>query len=119
MTDATTLGQYLRAARKDKKLTQEAVARVVGIDTSYLSKIETDSVEHTPSVKTLAALAEALELDELELIDRADKMPPAMRNLAATPAALRFLRRASAEIDSPEGWEALHRFLDEQQRKEP
>ena len=45
--------------------------------------------------------------------------PPAMRNLAATPAALRFLRRASAEIDSPEGWEALHRFLDEQQRKEP
>lgn len=113
MATQLTLGQTLKAARKDRGLTQETVSRMVGIDTSYLSKIENDLVEHTPSVKTLAGLAEALGLDELILLDLADKMPPAMRNLAATPAALRFLRRASQEIQTPEGWEALHRFLDE------
>ena len=100
MDGVETVGQYLRNARKQKELTQEAVARAVGIDTSYLSKIENDSVEHTLSIKTLAGLAEVLELDELELIERADKVPPSMRTLAATPAALRFLRRAASEMDT-------------------
>jgi hypothetical protein len=40
-----------------------------------------------------------------------------MRVLAATPAALRFLRRAASEIDSPEGWDELHRFLDERKKR--
>ena len=104
MEEKATLGQFLRAARKARGLTQQAVTQAVGIDTSYLSKIENDSIEHTPSLKTLSGLADALGLDELELMDRADKMPAAVRSLAETPAALRFLRRAATEIDTPEGW---------------
>jgi transcriptional regulator with XRE-family HTH domain len=119
-SDRPSFGERIRQLRKAKGLTQRELGDVVGVDFSYLSKIENDNLEHTPSVRTLVKLAEALDVDELELMNLANKVPAVMSTIARYPEALRFLRRAAKEIDDASGWEELSQFLDEkavQQRK--
>jgi HTH-type transcriptional regulator/antitoxin HipB len=58
---ASHLGQLLAAARKQRKLTQTAVARIVGISQNRLSHLE-----HHPeeiSIKQLFSWCAALELE--------------------------------------------------------
>ena len=90
-----TLGQYLKELRRQRHLTQRQLAEQIGVDFSYLSKIENDRLEHTPSLKTLQDLAKALEVDELELMELADKVPPVLKAIARDKDAMRFFRRAT------------------------
>ncbi len=108
-----TLGERVRGLRQAKKLTQRQLAKVAGIDFTYLSKIENDRLEHSPSLKTLKTLAEVLETDELGLLDLADKMPPVLRDIANNPEALQFFRRASQVSKSPRFWRSLTSQLDQ------
>jgi HTH-type transcriptional regulator, competence development regulator len=107
-----TFGQYLRGLREERGLTQRRLAGKAGVDFTYLSKIENERLEHTPSVKTLQDLAKALQVDELDLMERADKMPASLRIFTRNPEALRFFRRATEVIDGPDGWRDLHAYLD-------
>ena len=108
-----TLGERVRELRQKKELTQRQLAEVAGIDFTYLSKIENDRLEHSPSLKTLQRLAEVLEADELELLDLADKMPPLLRDLAQNQEALQFFRKATKVAKSPRFWRHLSSQLDE------
>jgi transcriptional regulator with XRE-family HTH domain len=83
---------------------------------TYLSKIENGRLEHTPSIKTLQGLAAALGVDELELMELADKVPPVLEAIARDKEALRFFRRATETIKSSEGWRDLLAYLDRQER---
>lgn len=116
-----SFGDRVRQLRHERGLTQRQLAELGGVDFTYLSKIENDRLEHTPSVRTLVRLAEALGVDELELMGLANKVPPAMSALTGSPEALRFLRRATEEIKDPEGWNELAAFLDRRtaRRKRP
>jgi HTH-type transcriptional regulator, competence development regulator len=109
-----TLGQYLKELRRQRHLTQRQLAKQIGVDFSYLSKIENDRLEHTPSLKTLQDLAKALEVDELELMDLADKVPPVLESIARDKDAMRFFRRATQTIKSPEGWRDLLAYIERQ-----
>lgn len=85
-----SFGERLKAARKNKKLTQVEVAERVGIDDTTLSKYENDKSE--PDNETLTKLADLYEVSfdwlygeqskvtyltekEAELIERLRKMP--------------------------------------------
>lgn len=57
---AALLGARLRAVRQDRKLTQEAVAGALGVQTSQLSHWETGRRE--PSVRNLRRIAAALSV---------------------------------------------------------
>lgn len=59
------LGQRIQYLRKEKKLTQEALAELVGIDQKNISKIENGN--NYPAAETLTAIANALEVDVYEL----------------------------------------------------
>jgi HTH-type transcriptional regulator, competence development regulator len=107
-----TLGQRIRGLRKQKSLTQRQLAELAGIDFSYLSKIESGKLEHTPSVRTLQDIARALGVDELELMELADKLPSVLEPIARNQEALRFFRKATETIKTSEGWRDLLDYLE-------
>lgn len=72
-----TFGQRLRELRKEKRLSQKALAEIVGINFTYLSKIENERLDFAqfPSEELIRKLAKALEGDEDELLILAQKIP--------------------------------------------
>jgi len=60
-------GQRLREIREQKGLSQERLAALAGLNRTYISKIERG--ERTVSIKTVAALAQGLEVEAKDLFD--------------------------------------------------
>lgn len=109
------LGARIRELRKACGLTQRQLADAVGIDFTYLSKIETDTIPYSPSAKTLKKLAAELKVDELELLRLAEKLPTEVGKIARTDQGIQLLRHAS-KLKSPEEWDELLAFLEEKTR---
>lgn len=78
-----SFGTAIRDARRAKGLTQRFVAGQVGIDFTYLSKLENDRGDR-PSEETIRRLARTLGLDEEDLLARGGKVSAAVRALAAS-----------------------------------
>jgi transcriptional regulator with XRE-family HTH domain len=110
----TGFGARLRELRQERGMTLRSLAEAAGVDFTYLSKIENERVEHLPSAETIRDLAQALEVDAMELLQLANKMPPELAKLTASPSARRFLQRAQ-QIASPKDWDALLGLLEERQ----
>src|SRR5262249_55508296 len=72
-----TFSERVRELRKIRNLTQRELADRVGINFTYLSKIENDKIEASqfPSEDTIRKLAKALNADEDELLLLAMKIP--------------------------------------------
>lgn len=107
-------GAKIRKLRQEKGLTLRSLAEAVGVDFSYLSKIENGKAGYLPGADTIRAIAEKLEADALDLLRMADKVPPEVKQLAKTASARRFLQRAQ-EVASPEDWDALLDLLEKRQ----
>lgn len=114
--------ERLRSLRKEARLSQRVLAKRVGIDFTYLSKIENSHVE-PPSEAVLKKiaheLARILEKGETaladELITLAGKIPSDISDtLSRNPEAIQFLRSIGDDVHSPEAWQRLIR----DQRKE-
>lgn len=56
------IGLKIRHYRKDKNLTQEALAQKINISKSYLSKIEAQNCTKSFSIEVLLDIADALEI---------------------------------------------------------
>jgi transcriptional regulator with XRE-family HTH domain len=54
------VGAQIRRRRRDRALTLAAVAQLTGLNVGYLSQVENDKA--SPSLETLAALADALDV---------------------------------------------------------
>ena len=77
-----SFGTFLRRTRKRKKLTQRALASEVGINFTYLSKVENDVPGFSSlSEPTLEKLADALDVDPDKMITRAGKIPSDVRQV--------------------------------------
>lgn len=88
-----TFGEKLRALRLQRKLNQRKLADVVGIDFTYLSKIETGKMP-PPSQETIKRLAGALGADADELLLLADKVPEDVKDvITESPELPAFLRQ--------------------------
>lgn len=72
-----TFGERLRELRKVQGLSQKSLAEMIGINFTYLSKIENERLDfaHFPSEELICNLATALECDEDELLILAKKVP--------------------------------------------
>ena len=114
----SNLGRRLKELRLAKGLTQRRLGEIAGLDFTYLSKIENDRLPHTPSARALRQLAQALDADELELLQLAQKVPESLGAIARDHDAVRFFRRASAVVKSPEAWENLLKYLEQGQQEE-
>ena len=65
MTLKLDLGQRIQKLRKDKKITQEQLAEMVGIDPKNISRIEKGN--NYPTAENLTSIAKALNVDIYEL----------------------------------------------------
>ncbi len=95
-----TFGQRLRELRKAKGMNQKELADKVGIDFTYLSKLENDRMS-PPREKYIVALAKALEADSDELLGLAKKLPS---DLAAKVdvETIRWMRSTAGRVEKPE-----------------
>jgi transcriptional regulator with XRE-family HTH domain len=109
-------GTRLRQLRKEKGFTLRSLADAVGLDFTYLSKIENGKAGYLPGADTIRTLASVLNVDPLELLELAEKVPPEVKNFTGNVKARRFLQRAQ-EIASSDDWDALLDLLEERQRK--
>ncbi len=77
-----SFGKFLRRLRKEKKKTQRDLASEVGVDYTYLSKLENDAPGFTSvSEGTLKKLATSLDADADEMISRAGKVPSDVKRI--------------------------------------
>ncbi len=59
-----TFGKIIRQARKQKEYSQRELAKLVGVNYTYLSKLENDHAGYPPSEEVIDLLAERLDLTE-------------------------------------------------------
>jgi transcriptional regulator with XRE-family HTH domain len=89
----TTFGERLKELRKERNLSQKALAKQVAINFTYLSKIENERLDFAqfPSEELICKLALALAADEDELLILARKVPPKIKErVLARPDAFRI-----------------------------
>jgi HTH-type transcriptional regulator, competence development regulator len=98
-----TFAKKLRELRRAKNQSQRVLAAKVGVDFTYLSKIENEKLDFAqyPSEKLIVKLAEALGTDADELLILAEKVPPVIkRRVMERPDAFRTLAEMNdSEID--------------------
>jgi HTH-type transcriptional regulator, competence development regulator len=88
-----TFGKRIQTLRRERGLTQRQVAADLGIDFTYLSKLENDRGE-PPGEQTVRKLAMSLDTDPEELLALAGKVPSELRLRAQRDVEFaRLLRR--------------------------
>ena len=94
----TTVGQRIREIRKECNLTQRELAEKVGINFTYLSRVENDRLDdnQTPREETIQRIATALDADADELLLLARRIPDAFRRrILARPGIFRRILKLS------------------------
>lgn len=107
-----SLADNIKAVRKDRGLTQAAVAEAIGVPTSTISKIERDARAIT--VEELRALADLLDLATDDIIDYhlTDRPGRAPRPVAIQDAATAEQLRLLEQLDDDDR-RAVHHILDQ------
>jgi HTH-type transcriptional regulator, competence development regulator len=100
-------GQHIRELRRERNLSQRDLATKVGIDFTYLSKIEVGRME-PPSEPVIRRMAQELGADEDELINLAGKVPKELKAvLDDNPEAVELLRVLSEQRLSDEAYRTM------------
>jgi HTH-type transcriptional regulator, competence development regulator len=95
-----SFGQRIQRLRRARGLNQRQVAAALGIDFTYLSKLENNRGE-PPGEDTIRGLAALLETDEETLMAMAGRVPTELRERARDDVEFaRFLRRLPSVPDS-------------------
>ena len=61
-----TVGEKIRAVRKERKMTQKRLGNILGMDTTRISQYETG--QRNPKIETLSKIADALGVSVAELL---------------------------------------------------
>ena len=89
-------GKTLKNLRKEHKITQRDLADRVNVDFTYISKMENNKLENSPSEGTIKKIAKELSYDADELIFLAKKVPEKIRiTIADDDLAVEFLRKVN------------------------
>jgi transcriptional regulator with XRE-family HTH domain len=100
-------GETLREKRRASGLSQRQLASRLGLDFSYISKIENGRLP-APAAETVVRIAEILDCPVEELLAAARKLTDEMStSLTAEAMALRFVQEASRMGLSGDEWERL------------
>jgi len=91
----STFGQKLRDIRRLTNISQRELAIKVGVDYTYISKIENDRLP-PPSAETIEKIARVLNVPSTELLAYAKKIPTEIRDSLGTNAeAMKFVSEAT------------------------
>jgi len=106
-----TFGRKLKEIRRLNSISQRELATRVGVDFSYISKVENDRLP-PPSSETIEKICEALNVPAEDLLVLARKPPAGMIEImSSSPDALKFFQDAkSMNLDEKE-WRKLGEHL--------
>lgn len=94
------LGELIKYHRKVNHVTQGYLAKTVGVDVTYISKIENGRYETPPSRALLTRIADALYIDRLEMMSASHRLDcAALQNLAMEYKAVARLLSRLADGD--------------------
>lgn len=106
-----SFGRILRELRHSKDVSQRELAEKVGVDFSYISKVENDRLP-PPAADTIVKICDALGVKPDDLLALTGKMPTNVKEmLSASPAARQFIRQAQEMNLTDEEWQTLTRRL--------
>lgn len=106
-----TFGQKLRAIRRATGITQRKLAELIGVDFSYISKLENDRLP-SPAADTVVRICGALGVNPDELLASTGKIPMQIQHsVGSSRAAIRFLRSAQGMQLTEAEWELLNAQL--------
>src|SRR5436305_9732889 len=103
----TTFGAALRRFRQAAGLSQRELATQVGLDFTYISKLENDRLP-PPAADTIVALCKVLHIEPEELLALVGKLPTGIQKAVSTnKGAQTFLREVQHLDISDEKWKTL------------
>lgn len=113
-----TFGLLLKNKRREANISQRDLAKRIGVDFSYISKVENDRLP-PPSADTIMKICEILECSSDVMLAMTGKIPTTIQDkIASKQSAQEFLREAGEMGLSNEEWQALTASL-KQFRDEP
>ncbi len=102
-----SFGERLRAIRKDKNLSQQQLALMAGLHSTYISKIES-GLMRPPAARTILRLCNILKTDPEEFFLLAHKVPADFNQaMSSNPAVLEFVRRAQSMELTENEWQTM------------
>jgi len=105
-----TFGQKLQELRRSADLSQRDLATQVGVDFSYISKVENDRLP-PPSADTIVRICTVLGIPPDELLSLTGKLPTDAREMLASPSARQFMRQAQEMNLTDQEWQTLVKRL--------
>jgi transcriptional regulator with XRE-family HTH domain len=112
-----TFGQLLRRLRIERGFSQNALARMSGVDPAYVNRMERDDGSMSPRKPIMLALAEALDLSyaerdrllwaaglapEVDWQRRCEDVEAALESVKAAVAVLETVRAAVVDLETIE-----------------
>jgi len=102
-----SFGAKLRSLRRAAGVSQRELAEKVGVDFSYISKVENDRLP-PPAADTIEKICQELEVGTDELLGLTNKLPTDLRQmLVENKVARDFMREAQAMGLSDREWHQL------------
>jgi len=105
-----TFGQKLQELRRSAGLSQRDLAAQVGVDFSYISKVENNRLP-PPSADTIVRICAALGIPPDELLALTGKITTDAREMLASPSARQFMRQAQEMNLTDQEWQTLVKRL--------
>jgi transcriptional regulator with XRE-family HTH domain len=106
-----TFGHRLRRLRRAAGLTQRQLAKEVGVDFSYISKLENGRLP-PPAAETVMRICDVLGVRPGHLFTASGKIPPEIEKAISSSAeAINFLAMAQAMRLTESEWGALGNHL--------
>lgn len=102
-----TYGKLLKELRRQKNVAQRDLANSVGVDFSYISKIENDRLQ-PPSAETTIKICKVLGVASEGLLSLSGKVSSEMRDtITSSQSAIKFLNVVKEMQLTDEEWEKL------------
>ena len=104
-------GQKLREFRRAAGISQRELAKQIGVDFSYISKIENGRLP-PPSADTIVNISQVLEIEPEELLALTGKIPSKVQeSLSGSKSAQQFLGEAQRLNLTDGEWEKMVKSL--------
>lgn len=94
-----TFGEEMKTLRKAKRITQRDLAEMVGVDFTYISKMENGKLANAPAEDTIRKIAKILGTDEESFVVSARKVPKNIQETIVNDDFVLDFLRVAPQLD--------------------
>ncbi|WP_042198102.1 helix-turn-helix domain-containing protein [Paenibacillus camerounensis] len=104
-------GELLKELRKEHRISQRKLADMVGIDFTYISKIESGTMV-PPAEDKIIKIAEIFNVDSDKLLIAANKIPADFQKVITEIEDVPVFLRSASKFSQTQ-WKEIKRIIDE------